>query len=56
MTRKPKKISKDLIGELALAVRTSITCIEQGILPGRKSPFQHKLKQLYLAYKRKVKP
>ena len=49
------KPSKDLVGELALMVRLYIFCTENGILPAKHSPCHKKAKELYLAYRSKVK-
>jgi hypothetical protein len=47
-------VRKNLTAEMALAIRVCIACIENEILPSRKSPFHKKLKEIYLAYRKKT--
>ena len=45
---------KNLTAEMALAIRVCIACIENEIFPSKKSPFHKKLKEIYLAYRKKT--
>ena len=52
MSKKVGK-TKDITAQLALGVSVFIACIESEVIPSKKSPCFKKMKEIYMAYRKR---